>query len=148
MDLLAEIEKTIVENFKLRCYLKALDKEITNIAEQKIFQKYKGTIIIRNNLQYELYGVSAVTCNDGFYFKICNVYLTLTYLLISKINLTDSEKKILSKAKKNYNYDKSILNYNGKHNLLIEENYYLEPELIFNDNINLIIKDKKTKYNT
>lgn len=141
MEKLIELKKAIVERFKLNAYILELEKTIENHANEFTFQKYKGTIIIRGGLQYELFAVKAQSYTWTNEIEPNNVKLALIYTIISKID--SHQKKALLKAKDKFNNDKYMGWYDGKKKLWIEENYEIEPELIMNDEINLRIDNVK-----
>jgi hypothetical protein len=141
MEQLIELKKAIVERFKLNAYILELEKTIENHANKFTFEKYKGTIILRGGLQYELFGVMAQSYTWTNEIKPNNVKLSLIYTIISKID--SHQKKALLKAKDKFNNDKYMGWYDGKKKLWIEENYEIEPELIMNDEINLRIDNIK-----
>jgi hypothetical protein len=141
MEQLIELKKAIVERFKLNAYILELEKTIENHANKFTFEKYKGTIILRGGLQYELFGVMAQSYTWTNEIKPNNVKLSLIYTIISKID--SNQKKALLKAKDKFNNDKYMGWYDGKKKLWIEENYEIEPELIMNDEINLRIDNIK-----
>jgi len=141
-DNLSELKNAIVERFKLNAYVRELEKTINNYAEAFTFEKYKGTIILRGGLQYELFAVRADSCTWGDNIKPSDISLTLIYTIISKIE--SHQKKALSKAQDNFNRDNHMGCYGGKKKLWIQEYYEVEPELVIQDNINLKIEKIKT----
>ena len=141
MEQLTELKAAIVERFKMNAYVKELERTIKNRAEKFTFEKYKGTVILRGGLQYELFAVKAGIYTWVDRIEIDNVRLELIYTIISKIE--SHEKKALSKAKDKFYTDKQMGYYDGKKKLWIEEYYDIKPESVVKDEINLLIKNTK-----
>ena len=141
MEQLTELKAAIVERFKMNAYVRELERTIKNRAEKFTFEKYKGTVILRGGLQYELFAVKADIYTWVDRIEIDNVRLELIYTIISKIE--SHEKKALSKAKDKFYTDKQMGYYGGKKKLWIEEYYYIKPELVVNNGINLLIENTK-----
>ena len=75
-NLKQELEKAIMERFKQGKIAGALEKELAEHTENITLEKYKGTKIKRDGLEYELFGVKANCDTDECYFKpenICNM---------------------------------------------------------------------------
>lgn len=141
MEQLTELKNAIVERFKLNTYIRELEMTMENYAKKFTFEKYKGTIILRGGLQYELFAVKANSQTWSDSIKPKDVRLTLIYTIISKIE--SHQKKALSRAKDKWNSDKHMGWYEGKKKLWIEEYYEVEPELVMKDEINLNIENTK-----
>jgi hypothetical protein len=135
MEQLTELKNAIVERFKLNSYVGELERKMEIYAEKSIFEKYKGTIILRSGLQYELFAVKAHSKSWAGDITPKNVDLTLIYTIISKID--SNQKKALLNAKNYYSNNKYMGHYEGKKKLWIQECYEVEPELVMNDEINL-----------
>ena len=143
MEQLIELKKAIVERFKLTAYIRELESTIEDYAKKFTFEKYKGTIILRGGLQYELFAVKARCETYNHLIKPNNVTLTLIYTIISKIE--SHQKKALLKAKNEWYRDNNMGWYEGKKKLWIQEHYEVEPELVMEDEINLNIENTKLR---
>lgn len=141
MEQLTELKAAIVERFKLNAYVQELERTITNHAEKFTFEKYKGTVILRGGLQYELFAVKADIYNRVDRVELDSVRLKLIYTIISKIE--SHQKKALSKAKDKFNTDKYMDYYGGKKKLWIVEYYNVRPESVVKDEISLLIENTK-----
>jgi co-chaperonin GroES (HSP10) len=56
-NLKKELQQAIMERFKQEQIVKGLEKELAEHTEEIFFEKYKGTKIKRDNLEYELFAV-------------------------------------------------------------------------------------------
>jgi hypothetical protein len=132
-----DLKNALIERFKLEAYIQQLEKEMARHAEEFTFEKYKGTIILRGGLQYELFAVYAETFAWRDDIEPGDVRLTLIYTIISKIKI--HEKKALLRIKNEYPNRKYMNNYSGQKKLFIKEIYEIEPELVVKNEINLNI---------
>lgn len=133
-----DLKQAIVERFKLTSYIDKFQANLIDYAEESILEKYKGTTITRNGLEYELFGVRAYLYSSYGEIEIGEVQLTLTYTIISKID--SRRNKILNNAKSKFKEDKRIGYYEGNIKLWIEETYDIEPHYITEDKVNLNIE--------
>ena len=141
MEQLTELKNAIIERFKWNAYVQKLEDTIRDHAKEFTFEKYKGTIILRGGIQYELFGVRAHNETWRNDIKPNDISLTLIYTIISKIN--SNQKKALLKAKNNFNSNNCMGPYEGKKKLWIQESYTIKPESIMKDQINLEIENTK-----
>ena len=135
-----QYRNAIIERFKTNAYIVELEKNIQDYTEKLVFEKYKGTIILRGGLNYELFRVIAIVDTYTFDIKPRTIILNLIYTIISKTN--SYEKKVLKNAKDKCNR-MGMGYYNGKKKLWIEEEYQIEPELVIENKINLYIENTK-----
>ena len=133
MEQLTELKNAIVERFKLNAYIKEIENIMAHRAKTFTFKKYKGTVILREGLEYELFAVNAHCVTWSTSIIPCDINLALTYTIISQIN--PPQKKALSKAKDRYNEDNHMGCYEGKKRLWIEEYYVVEPEIAMSGKI-------------
>ncbi len=102
-------------------------------------QKYKGTIITRGGLKYELYAVRGMfhSASWDIHWEE-HMVLYLMYTIVSKT--TQAQNEMLLKAKQYCREDKRMPDREGRKKLWIEDRYDADSETILGGNINLKIK--------
>ena len=132
-----------MERFKQSKIANGIEKEIDEYSQKYINDKYKGTKIIRNGLEYVLFNVNCNCGSDEYEFKPNDIRAILTYTIIS--DLEKEESKELIKAKKRYEENDRYMGYfdsdKFKRQLWINEQYDVPIERIIEENINLEIKE-------
>lgn len=142
-NLKKELEQAIMERFKQGKIANAIEKEILEHTEKFIFEKYKGTKIKRDGLEYELFGVTATCYTDESYFKPEKIETDLIYITTSK--LKKEEESELEKAKDKFRHDKYMGWFDEKKfkiKLWIGEQYSISIDDLIQNEINLAIEGK------
>jgi len=142
-NLKKELQQAIMERFKQEQIATALEKELAKHTEEITLEKYKGTKIKRDNLEYELFAVKCDCETDSFNFKISEVSTQLIYIITSDIN--KEEMAELEKAKKKWDNDNYMGWYDPKKikiKLWIEDTYDISIDKIIKNEINLTIDGK------
>ena len=142
-NLKKELQQAIMERFKQGKIASALEKELVEHTEEITREKYKGTKIKRDGLEYELFGVKANCNTDECYFKPETISTDLIYTITSE--LEKEEEAELKKAKDKFRDDKYMGWFDEKkfkRKLWIEENYDISIDEVINNEINLCIDGK------
>ena len=142
-NLKKELQQAIMERFKQGKIASALEKELAEHTENITLEKYKGTKIKRDGLEYELFGVKANCDTDEYYFKPENISIDLIYTITSE--LKKEEEAELKKAKDKFSDDKYMGWLDGKkfkRKLWIEESYDISIDTVIKNEINLGIDGK------
>jgi hypothetical protein len=142
-NLKKELQLAIMERFKQGKIASALEKELAEHTENITLEKYKGTKIKRDGLEYELFDVKANCYTNECYFKPENISTDLIYTITSE--LKKDEEAELKKAKDKFRDNK----YMGwldkkkfKRKLWIEESYDISIDEVIKNEINLGIDGK------
>jgi len=140
-NLKKELQQAIMERFKQEQIVKGLEKELAEHTEEIFFEKYKGTKIKRDNLEYELFAVKCDCETDSCNFKMNEVSTDLIYTITSDIN--KEEMEALKEAKIKFDNEKYMGWYaaNSK-KIWIEETYNISIDKIIKNEINLEIDGK------
>ena len=131
---LEELKKSVVERFKLNSYIIKLSSDIRIYAKNETFNKYKGSVIIRDGLEYELFCVCVDFNQWNEFIEILPINLILAYGIKSKIN--SYQKKVLAKEVDRITHGGFPLD--SKY--IIGESYKIEVEEVLSGNINLKIE--------
>lgn len=137
---LQELLIEALENrYKADLIVKGLESKIKTISEQSIFDQYKNQIITRNNMKFELIGVSV-----RFYHFVETISLEkdidvrLSYVCISK--LPKSKLEILKEEKEHYKKEKYLRYRDFKYSIWFDNRYELTLERLLKGQYNLSIE--------
>ena len=129
--------ESLKERFKANAVVEELEKQIIDIAERKIYDKYISQSIFRNDMEFELYGVNASFHTYSDSIRIREVEVTLSYTCKSK--LPKSKRDRLSEAKKEYGKFKRLPFSYHKVPIWHEFHYSLNLSHVLEGTFNLII---------
>lgn len=138
MDLQNFLIEALKERFKANAVVKELEKQINKIAEQKTLEKYKDKPLFRDNMEFELLGVSASFWTYPEDTKVRKVNITLAYTCKSKLPKAKRDK--LQKVKDDYEKYKCLEWNNYKIPIWHSINYSVELQSVLDGNINLLIE--------
>lgn len=137
-----ELQKFLIEalqkRFSANATVKAIEKQITEIAEQTTFKKYKDNILFADGLEFELGGVKARLSHWRDDLTLDEVELRLAFFCKSKLPKEKREK--LEQVKLRYEKDKYLEWNNYKIPIWKELCYSVELENVLSGNINLRIE--------
>ena len=137
-----ELKKFLIEalqkRFSANATVKAIEKQITEIAEQTTFKKYKDNILFADGLEFELGGVEARLSHWRDDLTLDKVDLRLAYFCTSKLPKAKREK--LKEVKDKYKKEKYLKWNNYKVAIWHELRYTIDIESVLSGNINLKIE--------
>ncbi len=136
-----ELQKFLIgalqKRLKANATVRAIEKQITKIAEQTTFNNYKDNILLSDGLEFELGGVNARLSHWQDSLTLDKVDLRLAYFCTSKLPKAKREK--LKKVKDEYNKTKHMEWNNYKVAIWHELRYTIDIESVLSSNINLEI---------
>ncbi len=138
MDLQNFLIEALKERFKANAVVKELEKQIKEIAEQKTFEKYKDKPFFKDNMEFELLGVSASFWPYPVDTKVRQVHITLAYTCKSKLPKAKRDK--LQQVKDNYEKNKRLEWNDYKIPIWHSLDYSVELQSVLDGNINLLIE--------
>jgi hypothetical protein len=137
-----ELQKFLIEalqkRFSANATVKAIEKQITEIAEQTTFKKYKDNILFADGLEFELGGVKARLSHWRDDLTLDKVELRLAYFCTSK--LPKAKKERLQEVKYKYKEEKYMEGNNYKVAIWRELGYTIDIETVLSGNFNLEIR--------
>lgn len=137
-----ELQKFLIEalqkRFSANATVKAIEKQITEIAEQTTLNKYKDNILFTDGLEFELGGVNAQLSHWRDSLTLDKVDLRLAYFCISKLPKAKRERLLEVKCK--YKEKKYMEWNNYKVAIWHELIYTIDIESVLSGNINLEIR--------
>ena len=137
-----ELQKFLIEalqkRFSANATVKAIEKQITEIAEQTTFKKYKDNILFADGLEFELGGVEARLSHWRDDLTLDKVDLRLAYFCTSKLPKAKREK--LKEVKDKYKKEKYMKWNNYKVAIWHELRYTIDIESVLSGSINLKIE--------
>ena len=136
-----ELQKFLIEalqkRFSANATVKAIEKQITEIAEQTTLKMYKDNILFADGLEFELGGVNARLYHRQEDLTLNKVDLSLAYFCTSKLPKAKREK--LQDVKDKYKEKKYMEWNNYKVAIWHELRYTIDIESVLSGNINLKI---------
>jgi hypothetical protein len=139
MNIVAELEQTTKELYKLNAYKEGLYKKIENNLKSYLIGKYKGTVIKRDNLQYVFFNLRVYAEFHHDNISPANLKATLYFTIISKI--TSVQKKELDEAIRDFESNNGIwLGGRRKIDLCLSIEYTFTIQEAMENNIDLQIK--------
>ena len=136
-----ELQKFLIEalqkRFSANATVKAIEKQITEIAEQTTLKMYKDNILFADGLEFELGGVNAQLSHWQEELTLNKVDLSLAYFCTSKLPKAKREK--LQDVKDKYKEKKYMEWNNYKVAIWHELRYTIDIESVLSGNINLKI---------
>ncbi len=137
MELQEILQDALRKRFKQNAIIKAIEKEIKDMAEKTTLNKYKDNILFVDGLEFELGGVKAHVSHWGDCLTLNEVELRLAYFCKSKLPKEKREK--LKKVKDKYK-ESDYLEWNTyKIAIWRELMYTIDIENILSGEINLSI---------
>lgn len=137
-----ELQKFLIEalqkRFSANATVKAIEKKITEIAEQTTLKKYKDNILFADGLEFELGGVNAQLYHWQDALTLGKVDLSLAYFCTSK--LPKAKREMLQEVKDKYKEKKYMEWNNYKVAIWHELRYTIDIESVLSGNINLKIE--------
>lgn len=137
-----ELQKFLIEalqkRFSANATVEAIEKQITEIAEQTTFKKYKDTIIFANGLEFELGDVNARLSHWYDNLTLNKVELRLAYFCTSK--LPKAKRERLQEVKDIYKKKKYMKRNNYKVPIWRELRYNIDIETVLSGDFNLEIR--------
>ncbi len=137
-----ELQKFLIEalqkRFSANATVKAIEKQITEIAEQTTLKKYKDNILFADGLEFELGGVNAQLSHWRDALTLDKVDLSLAYFCTSK--LPKAKRERLQEVKDKYKQKKYMEWNNYKVAIWHELRYTIDIESVLSGNINLKIE--------
>lgn len=137
MELQIFLIEALQKRFSANATVKAIEKQITKIAEQTTFKKYKDKILFADGLEFELGGVEARLSHWRDDLTLDEVELRLAYFCTSKLPKAKREK--LEQVKLRYEKDKYLEWNNYKVAIWRELGYTIDIETVLSGNFNLEI---------
>lgn len=137
MDLQNFLIEALKERFKADSTVKALEKQIEQIAERYTFEKYKGMPLFRDGMEFELIGVEA-NCWNGEALKLRDIDIILAYVCKSKLPKAKRDK--IEEVKANYKNNKRMEWNNYKIPIWHQLHYSVELKKVLDGEINLLIE--------
>ena len=135
------LQKFLIEalqkRFSANATVKAIEKQITEIAEQTTLKMYKDNILFADGLEFELGGVNARLSHWQEDLTLYKVDLSLAYFCTSKLPKSKREK--LQDVKDKYKEKKYMEWNNYKVAIWHELRYTIDIESVLSGNINLKI---------
>lgn len=138
MELQKFLIETLQKRFSANATVKAIEKQITNIAEQTTLDKYKDNILFSDGLEFELGGVNAQLSHWRDALTLDKVDLRLAYFCTSK--LPKAKRERLQEVKDKYKEKKYMEWNNYKVAIWHELRYTIDIESVLSGNINLKIE--------
>ena len=137
-----ELQKFLIEalqkRFSANATVKAIEKQITEIAEQTTLKKYKDNILFADGLEFELGDVNAQLSHWRDSLTLDKVDLRLAYFCTSK--LPKAKRERLKEVKDKYKEKKYMEWNNYKVAIWHELRYTIDIESVLSGNINLKIE--------
>lgn len=137
-----ELQKFLIEalqkRFSANVTVKAIEKQITEIAEQTTLKKYRDNILFADGLEFELGGVNAQLHHWQDSLTLNKVDLSLAYFCTSK--LPKAKRERLQEVKDKYKQKKCMEWNNYKVAIWHELRYTIDIESVLSGNINLKIE--------
>ena len=131
--------EALKERFTAAAKLKAIEKAIEAIAEDRTYQKYKNIKIQKRGLEFGLLGVRAsFEYSYDVSIECRKVNITLGYICISKSPKVNRYR--VNREKEAYRQRKRFETAYQKDSFCCECSYTLDVDKILEDNINLEIK--------
>ena len=138
MDLQNFLIEALKERFKATSTVNAIQKQIEQIAERNVFEKYKGKPLFRDEMEFELIGVRASFWTYDETLKLRDIDISLAYVCKSKLPKAKRDK--IEEVKANYNTNKRLEWNNYKVAIWHELNYSVELKSVLDGEINLRIE--------
>lgn len=137
MELQNFLIEALKERFKANATIKAIEKQITEIAEKTTLKKYEDNILFADGLEFELSGVDAKLYHYRDDLTLNEVELRLAYFCTSK--LPKAKRERLQEVKDKYK-EKKYMEWNSyKVAIWHELRYTIDIESVLSGNINLKI---------
>ena len=110
MELKEFLIEAIKERFKADTTLRAIEKRIREIAEERTFEKYKSEILINDEMEFELVGVRTQFYTHYLKNELDKIRIRLAFFCKSK--LPKNKREHLEKVKEKYKKEQ-WLEYNN-----------------------------------
>jgi uncharacterized protein YbcC (UPF0753/DUF2309 family) len=138
MELKEFLIEAIKERFKADTTLRAIEKRIREIAEERTFEKYKSEILINDEMEFELVGVRTQFYTHYLKNELDKIRIRLAFFCKSK--LPKNKREHLEKVKEKYKKEQWLEYNNYKFPIWKELDYYVKVEDVLSGNINLLIE--------
>lgn len=138
MELKEFLIEAIKERFKADTTLRAIEKKIREMAEERTFEKYKSKILINDEMEFELIGVRTQFYTHDLDNELDKVRIRLAFFCKSK--LPKNKREHLEKVKENYKKEHWLEYNNYKFPIWKELDYRVKIEDVLSNNINLLIE--------
>lgn len=138
MELQEFLIEALQKRFSANATVKAIEKKITEIAEQTTLKKYKDNILFADGLEFKLGGVNAQLSHWYDVLTLGKVDLSLGYFCTSK--LPKAKRERLQNVKDKYKEKKYMEWNNYKVAIWHELRYIIDIESVLSGNINLKIE--------
>ena len=138
MELKEFLIEAIKERFKADTTLRAIEKRIREIAEERTFEKYKSEILINDKMEFELVGVRTQFYTHYLKNELDKIRIRLAFFCKSK--LPKNKREHLEKVKEKYKKEQWLEYNNYKFPIWKELDYYVKVEDVLSGNINLLIE--------
>ena len=138
MELKEFLIEAIKERFKADTTLRAIEKRIREIAEERTFEKYKSEILINDEMEFELVGVRTQFYTHYLKNELDKIRIRLAFFCKSK--LPKNKREHLEKVKEKYKKEQWLEYNNYKFPIWKELDYYVIVEDVLSGNINLLIE--------
>lgn len=139
IEILDILKEQLKARFVANAAICQIDENIRLYTKDLIFEKYKGIILYRNGLQFELNCVK-VSCGNSYSNKILprNIYVGLVYFCVS--NLPKTKRERLEKAKEYFKKHDSLDWTTSPNPTWFKNRYELELEDVLKGNVDLLIE--------
>lgn len=136
------LEKLILKRFKLNLVIEGLEDKLFSIVRKRLMDQYSGVRIKRDNRNFTLGGIR---CQGSAYntdIKPVKINITLTYFNSDDLGMKHLEK--LKELKSHYNKHAyvSYLEAANRIQLCVIDNYSIDIDRVFEDDLNLEIKGR------
>ncbi len=133
-----ELQKAMIERFKLYNCIKGIEKLFSEQAKEMTFEKYNGTKIKKDNLVYELYGVASALQSSEDYATLPEIDLSLFFIITAELDKDEQEEL---KRAKNILDNNNYITYHDSQKFKRK----LWVEMYYNIDIDNVIENRKSK---